>query len=342
MPKSTHKAVTKGLFAVFLLVTTGKGMAQDNASDQIEQIGHLITDALFFSDLYVTPATDAAIYQSSSGWVRSPKAKKLYEVSLGFHANVFFTPQRDRLLYIRNSDFKFFRLETGDYANVPTALGNDEQVYLVGMLGDSEVRLETPEGIDMETVAYPYLQGSIGLWGGTELIAKYSTRVKLKKSNYQVYGIGLKHSLSQYFRKLEERQIYFSVMAAYSNEDVSFNFLDVETDYGTLGINTINGIVDTWQFQLNGSKGFGRWEAMGGFIVNTSDIKYKVGGEKGSIENLIPLQQVLNKRLESIYKTKVNYIAEVAIKYNIGKLDIQTMLAFGKFVNTNISLYYTF
>lgn len=340
MPKLTHKAFINGLYAVFLC-TAGNATAQTD-TEALQQIGHLINDALFFSDQYVTPATDAAVYQSTSGWVRSPKAKKLYEVSFGLHANVFFTPQRDREFDIYNTDFEFFQLEAGDYATVPSALGNDDQVYLVGMLGDSEVRLESPEGIDMETVAYPYLQGGIGLWAGTELIVKYSTRVKLKKSEYQVYGIGLKHNLSQYFKKLEEQKVFFSVMAAYSNEDVSFNFLDIQTDYGTLGINTINGIVDTWQFQLNGSKEWGRWEAMGGFIVNTSDVKYKVGGEKGSIENLLPLQDVLNKRLESIYKTRMNYIGEMAIKYNIGNFDIQTMLAFGKFANTNISLYYTF
>lgn len=319
----------------------GSATAQTD-TEALQQIGHLINDALFFSDQYVTPATDAAVYQSTSGWVRSPKAKKLYEVSFGLHANVFFTPQSDREFDIHNTDFEFFQLEAGDYATVPSALGNDDQVYLVGMLGDSEVRLESPQGIDMETVAYPYLQGGIGLWAGTELIVKYSTRVKLKKSEYQVYGIGLKHNLSQYFKKLEEQKVFFSVMAAFSNEDVSFNFLDIQTDYGTLGINTINGIVDTWQFQINGSKEWGRWEAMGGFIVNTSDVKYKVDGEKGSIENLLPLQDVLNKRLESIYKTRMNYIGEVAIKYNIGNFDIQTMFAFGKFANTNISLYYTF
>jgi hypothetical protein len=336
MRKLTHKALIKGFVAVAVLLT-GKAKAQSD----IEQIGYLISDALFFSNQYVTPATDAAVYQSASGWVTSPKAKKLWEVSFGFHANVFFTPERDRTFTINNSDFTFFHLEQGTSATVPTALGNDNQAYLVGTLGDSEVRLETPEGINMETVAYPYLQGAVGLWGGTELIVKYSAKVKLKKSDYQVYGIGIKHNLSQYIDSLESKKVHLSVLAAYSKEDVSFNFLDVQTDYGTLGISTINGLVDTWQLQLNGSKEFGRFEAMAGFIVNTSDVKYKVKGEKGTIEEVLPLQDVLNKRLESIYKTRTNCIGEVALKYNIGNFDVQTMLAFGKFVNTNISLYYT-
>jgi hypothetical protein len=341
MPKLTHKALIKGLFGLVLLVS-GRAVAQTDTEIALTQIGHLLDDALFFSDKYVTPATDAAVYQSSSGWVRSPKAKELFEVSFGLHANVFFTPKRDRTFTIQNSDFSFFQLEEGTEATVPTSLGNDDQVYLTGTLGGSEVRLETPEGIDMQTVAYPYLQGSIGLWYDTELIAKYSTRVKLKKSNYQVYGVGLKHTISRYFKSLKESKINLSVMAGYSNEEISFNFLDVKTDYGTLGIDEITGVVDTWQFQLNGSKEFGRWEAMGGFIVNTSAIKYRVSGPKGTIEEVLPFQQILNTRLEEIYKTKVNYIGETSLRYNIGNFDIQTILAFGKFVNANVSLQYTF
>ncbi|AWH86715.1 hypothetical protein HYN59_17090 [Flavobacterium album] len=128
---------------------------------------------------------------------------------------------------------------------------------------------------------------------------------------------------------------------SYSKEDVEFSFLDVKTDYGTLGINTINGLVDTWQAQVSGSKEFGRWEVMASFMVNTSDFKYKVGGPKGTIENTLPLQQILNTRLHEIYKTKVNYIGEASLRYNIGRFDVQTILAFGKFVNANISLQYT-
>lgn len=336
-----HKGLLKNLGVIVLLGFVGKVNAQAD-QETLAQLGHLINDALIFSDKYVTPATDAAVYQSASGWITTPKKRELFDVSVGIHTNIFFTPKRDREFTVNNSDFAFFQLEEGTSATVPTALGNDDQVYLSGMLGDSEVRLETPQGIDMETVVYPYLQGAIGLWGGTDLVVKYSPKVRLKKSNYQVYGVGLKHNFSQYIPSLAENKIHFAVLAAYSKEDVSFNFLDVQTDFGTLGINEINGLVDTWQFQVNGSKEFGKFEVMAGFIVNTSNIEYKVSGEKGSIEEIIPFQQTINLKLEEIYKTKVNYIGEAAVNYNIGNFNIQYILAFGKFVNTNVSLQYLF
>ena len=335
-----HKRFIKIAVAVSLLC--GGTVAAQSTSEVLTQMGHLIDDALFYSDKYITPATDAAIYQASSGWVTTPKKRDLWDVAIGVHTNIFFTPNRDRTFVINNSDLSFFSLENGTSATVPTAVGNKDQVYLTGQLGDSEVRLKTPQGINRDVVAYPYLQGSIALWYGTELIAKYSPKVQLKRSNYQVYGIGLKHNISQYFKKLEEKNFSLSVLAAYSKEDVNVEFLNVQTDYGTLGIDAINGLVDTWQFQMNGAKAWGNFELMGGFIVNTSNIEYRVSGERGSVEDILPLQDVLNKRLEEIYKTRVNYIGEVSAAYKIGKFNVQSILAFGKFVNTNLSLHYLF
>ena len=338
MRKLTHRPFIKTI-AVAALLMTGGATAQ---TQELEQVGRLISDALFFSDQYITPAADAAVYQAASGWISSPKKPELWDVNLALHINVFVTPQSDRRFTIYNSDFTFFQLEQGTQASVPTALGNKDQVYLSGELGGSPLRLETPQGMNMEVVAYPYLQGSLGLWYGTELVVKYSPQVNLKKSNYQVYGFGLKHNFSQYFKGLGEKKIHFAALAAWSKEDVSFDFLNVQTDYGSLGINQINGLVDTWQFQLSGSKEFGKWEAMGSFMVSTSDIKYRDTGETGTIEETIPLQQILNERLKSIYKTRINYIGEAAITYNIGNFKVQTILAFGKFINSNVSLQYLF
>lgn len=343
MQKLMHKPdfkISKLLAAGLMLCSGPAAFSQTDPAQIVEQINYLIDDAIFFSDKYVTPATDAAVYQASSGWISSPKKTELWDVSFGIHANVFMTPHKDRSFVIHNSDFSFFQLEEGTSAQVPTALGNDNQVYLTGQLGDSQVRLETPQGMDMNVVAYPYLQGSVGLPFGTELVVKYSTRVKLKKSEYQVYGVGLKYNFSQYFETLNRQKINLAVLAGYGREDVSFGFLDVQTDFGTLGINTINGSVDTWQFQLSGSQEFGNVEFMCSFITNVSDVKYNVSGPTGSIEEILPLQQVLNQRLHEIYKTRTNYIGEVSTKYNFGHFDLQGIVAFGKFVNANVSLHY--
>lgn len=325
------------LIASFLFIT-GRISAQGQIA---EQIGHLIDDALFFSDKYVTPAVDAAVYQSASGWMATPKKRELWDVTIAVHANVFFTPNRDREFRINNSDFTFFQLQEGTSAVVPTALGSDYQVYLVGQLGEDEIKIENPEGIDMEVVGYPYFQGLLALWMGTEVVLRASPKVKFRERYFQVYGGGLKHSISQYFSGLEQNNINIAILGSYSKEKVSTTFLDINTSYGNLGFTRIDGVVDTWQAQVNASKEYGKFEIMAGFIINTSDITYKVGGPKGSIEEIVPVQEVLNKRLQEIYKTRVNYIGEASVAYNIGQFDVQAILGFGKFVNTNISLQYS-
>lgn len=151
-----HNAVTTlGLIMAFLF--TQKSEAQTSPQD-IQQIGYLLSDALLYSEQYIVPATDAAVYQASAAWVMTPKKRKKWDVSLGLHTNIFFVPKADRTFQIQNSDFQFFEIEGASTATVPTALGNDNQVYLVGELGGEQVRFKTPEGINQETVIYPYFK----------------------------------------------------------------------------------------------------------------------------------------------------------------------------------------
>lgn len=340
-----QKLMRKLLLHIFIgtaFLVGSKAVAQ--SPQALEQIGYLLDDALFVSDQYLTPATDAAVYQASSGWVATPQKRELWDFTIGFHTNVFFVPKRDRGFDVDNSDFSFFGIENGTSATLPTALGNDDRVYLTGTIVDgnttSEIRMRAPEGIDSETMVYPYLQGSVGLLFGTELVVKYSTRVKLKKGKYQVYGVGLKHNFSQYFPTAEAKNIYFSALAAYSREDITFNFLDTETEYGNLGLNEISGIVDTWQIQANVSKKWNKFELMSAVIGNTSHIKYEVGGPKGEIESVIPVQYIINEKLREIYKTKTNVLGEVSGRYQIGKFYVQSAIAFGKFVNANLAVQF--
>lgn len=328
-----------GLFGLLFLGSSNL-MAQNNGIDPA--IGYLIQDAIYFTDQYVTPATDAAVYQAASSWVNTPQKAELWDFTLGIHVNTFFVPQSDRSFRLKNSDLSFFQIENQDSALTPTAMGSNEYVTLSGMLGGSKVSLKSPEGINREVVVYPYLQGSLGVGFGTEAIVKFSSKVDFKKVSYQVYGIGLKHSLSQYFKTLESKNLFASALVAYAREDLTVNFLDVETEYGNLGFNALNSLIDTWQFQVNGSKKWNKFELMGGIIANNSSFEYKVKGEKGEIEEIIPLQSVLNTELKAIADSKFNVIGEVSGRVEFYKFFIQTTIAFGKFVNSNLSVQYKF
>ena len=308
---------------------------------QFEQIGYLLEDALLYSKQYLIPATDGAVYQASSAWMNTAKKRKDWAITIGIHANTFKVPNSDRSFTINNSDFKFLQLEgTATSAVVPTALGNDDTFVLVGDLDGQQVRLKTPKGVNQEFITYPYLDISFALPNGSEIVGRFSNKTDLKRGDYQVYGFGLKHNLSQYFPKLESKKINISAMSFYSNEDISFDFLDVNTSYGNLGINNLNGIVDTYHYQVSVSKEIKKFEILGSFIVNTSDFNYIVSGEKGAIENTLPVQQIINQLLDTIQKRKTNYIGEVAVNYVLKDFNIMSAFAFGKFINFNIGVSY--
>lgn len=314
--------------------------AQTPTPAEFEQIGYLLGDALLYSKQYLIPATDGAVYQASSAWMNTAKKRKDWSVYIGIHGNTFKVPHDDRSFTINNSDFKFFHLENGTSAEVPTALGNGDTYYLSGNLGGQQVRLKTPKGVDQEYITYPYVDASFALPSGTEVIGRFSYKTNLKKGYYQVYGFGVKHNISQYFPKLALKKINISAMSFYSHEDISFDFLDVNTSYGNLGINNLNGLVDTYHYQLSVSKEIKNFEILGSFILNKSDFNYVVSGQKGEIEKLIPAQEIINQLLNTIEKRKTNYIGEVALNYSLKDFNFIGAFAFGKFMNFNAGVSY--
>lgn len=343
-----HKSYLLKIVLFTLLLSANQVKSQ--AASLGAELNNFMNDAIFFTEKYVTPATDAAVYQAAVSWVNTPKKAKLWDFTLGIHGNAFLVPRSDRDFAISNSDFSFFKIDGASSGTTPSALGNDQYLTLVGQLTTNDatnpptttdITLRTPEGINMETVIYPYAQASLGLWYGTEFIAKYSPKTQLKNVEYQVYGMGLKHNLSQYFKSLEQHNFHLSTLFAYANEDITVAFLDVKTEFGSLGLNALNSKIDTWQLQFNGSKEFKKLELSAGFIINTSDFDYKARGENNRIFG-ISVQEVLNERLKSIYKTKTNYIGEVAARYKISPFYVQTSLSFGKFINSNLSVQYQF
>ncbi len=337
MQKLTHKLLKISIvICLFGFFTKSNGQT----SSQLEEIGYLLGDALFYSEKYLIPATDAAVYQASSSWMISPKKKKVWTATFGLHGNIFFVPKSDRSFDINNEDFNFFEIENQTSATVPTAIGNDDRVYLIGDLDGEQIRLRTPTGIDQETMFYPYLMGAVELPYGSELVVRYSTRTQLKRGEYQVFGIGLKQNLSQFFPKMEEKNLHFALMGMYSNADMTFDFLDIQTQYGNLGINRISGLVDTYHLQLSASKTIKKFEIITNLIVNRSNFEYKVSGDKGSIEEILPIQDIINELLSSIAQPKTNVLGEVSIRYQISRFYVQNSIAFGKFVNANIGIQY--
>lgn len=337
MPKLTLKKQI-GISSIIFLMScpifsqTNQGLLDD--------IGLFLDDALLYSEQYITPATDAAVYQASAQWMVSPKKRQLWNFTIGMHTNLFVVPKSDRSFQINETDFSLMTIQGDNNSwSVPTAFGGESDDVILANLGDSEILIRVPEGVDMETIFYPYLQGALSLWKGTEIMMRYSTKVKLKRGYYQVYGFALQHNLSQYSDYLQQKKINLALMGGYSNEDISFDFLNLQTAFGDLGLSSLRGLVDTYQLQLGVSKPWQQFELMTIIIANKSWFEYKAGG-KPTDDLSATFNQLVNEKLKEIYISKVNIIGEVSARYHYSKFFFQTSVAFGKFVNLNASIQY--
>jgi hypothetical protein len=79
------------------------------------------------------------------------------------------------------------------------------------MVANPNYPLETPKELIKKQLFILIFQVQYELGYGFEVLAKIcSTKTKLKRGEYQVYGFGLKHNISQYIKILEAKNIHFA------------------------------------------------------------------------------------------------------------------------------------
>lgn len=308
----------------------------------IQELNNLLNDAVFISENYIYPGSDALVYQTSGSWMTTPKKKNLWSSTLELHFNFFKVPSSQKSFLLTNSNLSFFKIKGAESADTPTVLGNDNRVTLYGLLNKNEVVLRTPPGVDMEVATYPYLQGTLSLLAGTELVVRYSPKISIKDIEYQIFGLGLKYNFSQYIKRLKQNNIHIAGLLVYSTEESTFDFLNIQTDFGDLGLNSINNKINSWQFQISASKEWNKFELMLSSISNVSDFNYYLKGEEELIGGILPVKTVLNEKLKDINSTNFNSFGEISGRYQFNHFYIQTSIAFGKFANANVSLQYEF
>lgn len=114
-------------------------------------------------------------------------------------------------------------------AEIPSALGGHTETFFDFNIDDEAYEWQAFEGIKQDVVAHPYLQVSIGLWKETDVTLRYSPKVTISTSSYDIFGAALKHTISQYFRKeaADTSPIELAVLASYSVFNLNLYFDEV-------------------------------------------------------------------------------------------------------------------
>jgi len=315
----------KFIFIIFLLPVTILSQNQD--------LDNVAGDLIFLTGKYVAPAAQATTYQSSGGWYTTAKKKTLWTVEVSVQGNVLFIPNSKQNVLAEESNLTNLTIQgTETAASIPSALGGESNVVFEGVINGDSFEFDAPEGLNQSLVNHYQVQAGLGLWKGTTLIGRYSPKIKIDKTHYQVFGFGLQHNLSQWIPSLKESSFNIAGLASYSNYNVSDEFTPANLVLGT--INAINVEGESIQFNVLASKKIKSFDFSAALGINISTFTYEMGGE-GEL-----LLAVLNQALTTLEDNETNFKADLGINYNLENLSINSMLTIGAYANVLFGVNY--
>ena len=226
--------------------------AQSNINDLLAAG---ISDAQQFTNDYLAPVSEGAIYSISGSWYNSADAKPLGGFEISIIGNLTGFKNKD--------DKKAFTLNTADYENlqftdgstsklVSSALGDIEGVDVIVTDGTgtfSEV-FELPSGLaseDFNFLPSGYLQASVGLIKGTELKARFLPKINTDDASISLYGAAIQHDFTKHLPADKILPVAISAVIGYTHLDGTYDFTSTSVVAGQN--QRIELAINTWVFQ---------------------------------------------------------------------------------------------
>ena len=178
---------------------------------------------------YTNPLAKSFIYGLNTGWAHSAKTHKQlgFDLSVGVGASM-----------VSDADLNFF--PTGlRYAEVPsnglpTIFSKSNSVPLDVLIpANSETdelraTLDFPVGVrddlPISGVPVPTAQLSVGAFANTDIIVRFVPESNLEGASVSLWGLGLKHDLTQYLGPIDKLPFNLSVLAAQTTVSSRYNF----------------------------------------------------------------------------------------------------------------------
>lgn len=300
---------------------------------QFDDVSAIAGDLVYLADKYVSPAANASVYQFSGGWYTSAGKKELWDLEISVQGNLLFIPNKSKNFIINEADLQNLSVKGVETsANTPTALGGDNTVVLEGFIGDDIFEFDSPQGIDESYVKHAQMQASLGLWKGTSLIGRFSPKIKINKTYYQILGLGIQHNLSQWFSNGRENSIDLAGLFTYSFYTIGDTFTPVNLPIGSLDSVIVDG--ESLTFNMVASKQIKQFTISTAVGITSSRFDYEVGGQGDLVIN------TLNQALGTLNESKTNFKADLGIDYRFYNFSINTMLTFGNYTNLIFGLNY--
>jgi hypothetical protein len=275
-------------------------------------------DAEKFVTNYTTPLIKGLMYSNNSGWSSSAKPLDLFKFEFKINASGAFVPTELESFKFDESDYNYLKLESGP-DELPTVMGGDSSTRLSIQLPHSGNQIkvyefDAPGGIKnelpMNIIPMPSVQLSMGLILGTEINVRYVPHIEEQNAFVDLLGVGIKHSISQYFsKKKEKNDKHFNLSLQVMYQNLSAGYLDTNSD------KAVHFSMHNFSYQALASidyKLFSLYSAIGYSNVNstidvlgTYDYTYDIKDGSGNV----------------ISNQTISYIDPLSTKYSAGGLN---------------------
>lgn len=245
----------KNLFLSIFLILGFLVKAQTNIN---EILAAGLADAERFTDAYLAPVSEGALYNLSTGWYNSGEAKPLGGFEIALIGSI--TP------YNNKGEKKAFVLNTNDYENlrfvdgsttklVASALGDLEgiRVFVEGEIAPgltSREEFTLPTGLSSENIDFlpsGYLQASVGLIKGTEIKARFLPKLDFDEVSIGLFGVGIQHEFTKNMPGKRAFPVAISGVIGFTHLDGTYDFTNSNLISGE--DQRIDAKMNTWAFQ---------------------------------------------------------------------------------------------
>ena len=298
---------------------------------------------------YTGPLMKSFIYGLNSGWSTSAKthSKLGFDLTVGFSSSI--APDTDLTFMPENLSYV-----DSDNLVLPTVFSNKSSVPLditipgTGVTGDLTSRVNFPGGIGSDIpfkgIPIPNLQLGVGTIKNTDLIIRGIPKQKFQGSEISMFGLGIKHDLTQYFGLIGKLPFNLSALLAQSSVNASYN---LDSEILTQG-NLIDLNIKTQTLQLLGSLDFPVISAYGAIGITRGSANFNLIGDyeinytevvPGGIE--IPFSTTLIDPLSLDYNAG-SFLAIIGARLNLTFFKIYGQYSFQEYNTFTLGTSFSF
>jgi hypothetical protein len=184
-----------GVLIITLILFSSVTFSQFNNVDFLRSAP---ADGVKFVQAYVSPWANAFGAGLNGGWYNTAKPHKFGGFDITAGLNVGFVPSSAEKFEISSIGLSPSLIGTGP---APTVAGpkSDGPPMSYKANGITLASFNTPPGTAWKYIPVPTAQVGIGLPFGTELKVRFIPKINIKDGDISLWGVGIVHSIMQYF-----------------------------------------------------------------------------------------------------------------------------------------------